>query len=314
MLVNIPSAEGLNEAALRSYFDVWKRASELYSDFAEEHNLDVLELEGEHIHKELWDEYVQDAQPEISHLVSMLLQAVELRLKSLITQVSPFLLLLNGRVKFAKNDQEIDFASLRTLDATELPSAVGALTNYELPSSFSQTFDRLRQVRNKMMHLGVHEEMFRPGELVFTLAEVYSVLWKEGAWLTNRVKYDGKSARRFFHDYRWSSPESEAMAEFPFVQGQLSNGHFKKCVGAKKASIQVFCPVCLDQTASKLGLEGAVPTAFQTSKVSANCLMCQTELTVVPEGTPCVDCMSAYAVEANTQQMKFSCCMKCGLS
>ena len=312
MLVNVPSAEGLNEAALRSYFDVWMRAVEIYTDFSESHDLDVGDLQVEHAHKELWNEYSNDAQQEISHLISMLLQAIELRLKSLVAQVSPYLLLLNGSFQFSRKEAQIDFASLKTLDAIDLPRAVIALTDYELPQSFEPRFDELRRIRNRMMHLGVHEAAFEPSELIATLVEVYAILWREGEWLSNRVKYDGKSARRFFHDYEWSSPVSDAMADLRHSQALMSNEMFKTCIGAKKSSIQIFCPHCIESAASELRRELGCATAIQTGHDSAKCLMCQADLTIALASEPCSDCGSVHFVTIPQDECALVCCKQCG--
>lgn len=310
-LINVPSYEGLNEAALRGYFDIWSRTLNMYHDFAACYPVEPHELDGEHDYLIEWREYTHEAQPEISYLISMLLQSAELRMKALICKVSPYLLLINGSVPLSGSGRDLDFTGLRTLDAVDLPKAVNTFTSFQLQPEYETLFQRLRQVRNKVMHLGVHSTDVSLSYLVSSSCCQYRSLWPEGRWLSNRVKYDGRSANRYFYDYRWTSPVTDAMDELPLTMSLVSNEDFTACVGAKKSSLKVYCPNCMDACASKLS-DGRQATATTTSGNTATCLMCDSAFELVANEESCVECETSIVSIAKVGRSQNVCCSHCG--
>jgi hypothetical protein len=222
LLINVPNADGLDEVALRLYFDAWERNIALMNNFAETFEIDIAELEGEHPFKEEWGQYVAEAQAEMGAICATIQHSAELRLKAVICGTSPFLLLLNGAISFKESQQhDLDFSKQRTLDAVDLPNAVRTLTKFDLPDSYVEQYGSMRRLRNQVTHLGSHKGGLSPDKIIKILGQQYVSLWQDGRWLYRRVQFDGNSARRFFEDQRYYSVESNVMAELPYTMSTL---------------------------------------------------------------------------------------------
>lgn len=296
--------------ALRLYFDAWDRIISLLDDFAETFDISIVELEGDHSFKDEWQEYVAQAQSEMGAICVTMQQSAELRLKAIISGTSPFLLLLNGPISFKANQQhDLDFSEQRTLDAVDLLKAVRTLTKFDLPDSYVEQYGNMRRLRNKITHLGAHKEGLLPYQIVKILGQQYVSLWPDGRWLYRRVQFDGNSARRFFHDQRYSSVESNVMAELPYTMDIMDNSTFKNAFGVAKGKLKGFCPSCMDARASKWDAEGHA-TAYQTSATTAKCAMCERELTLRTLKKGCDTCGSKTCVEETDSGDEL--CFLCG--
>lgn len=312
MLQNVPDAQQLNSIALRLYFDAWERTVMLFFDFCEVFEIEIDEVTGQHNFSKEWDEYVAEAQAEMGAICALIQQAAEIRLKSIICSVSPYLLLLNGEVPLKATDTDLDFTSLRTLDAVDLPKAVRTLTDFHLSDAYIQEYGELRKRRNQVAHLGSHKGGLSPSILVDLLGQQFVSLWPDGRWLLRRTKYDGNSARRFFHDDRYSSVESTVMGELPYTMALLSNKTFKSALGVAKGKMSGFCPDCVQAIARKSGIK-AVATAYQMSASKAFCLMCEVEITLTKSSNSCSDCGdtldASTAADGDFQNIV---CYRCG--
>lgn len=309
MLINVPSADGMDEVALRLHFDAWERTIKLIDDFADVFHIDFTEVSGDHPYKNEWIEYVGQAQAEMGALCANIQQAAELRLKSIICGTSPFLLLLNGGVSLkASKQNDIDFTEQRTLDAVDLPNAVRTLTKFELPDSYVEQYGIMRRLRNEVTHLGSHGGGLSPHKIIKLLIQQYLSLWQDGRWLYRRVRFDGNSASRFFYDQRWSSVESDVMAELPYTMSLFDNRTFKKAIGVAKGKLKGFCPHCMWARATKWDEDGHA-TAYQTDSTSARCAMCERILRLQTLRNGCNDCGSTTYVEKTDEfdALCFSC-------
>lgn len=312
MFVNVPDAEQLENTALRLYFDAWERTVTLYDDFCSVYPVPIEEVAAEHSFSEEWQEYVDGAQAEMGAICAVIQQAAEIRLKSIICSVSPYLLLLNGEVPLKMNDTDLDFTSLRTLDAVDLPRAVRTMTNFELSDGYIQRYGELRKLRNQVAHLGEHKGGLSPSVLIDLLGQQFLALWPDGRWLRRRVEFDGNSARRFFHDGRYSSVETTVMDELPSTFALLDNATFKKTVGVSKSKLTGFCPDCVYAIASKTGIDPEA-TAYQTASTSARCAMCEVDLHLSNGVDACEQCDSkCFASVVSNEPNQNVACYACG--
>jgi len=117
MLLNIPVPEELDEIALRLYFDAWKRAVAIVSNF--EAVLPGWSLPGDDgsTSSEEWNEYLDQAQPELGAIAALVQQSAEIRLKSIICATSPYILLL-------KSDLRLNSPEFRGHPRVRFPAAV----------------------------------------------------------------------------------------------------------------------------------------------------------------------------------------------
>ncbi len=308
MLVNIPTAVELNEIALRLYFDAWQRALTIVRNFKSVFDCENWPWESNSIWTEEWNDYLDQAQSELGAIAATAQQSAEVRLKSIVCETNPYILLLRSDLKLKEAGGDLDFADQRTLDAADLPAAVRTLTPFPLADTFLQTYQELRRLRNKVMHIGMHQSHLEPQKLIRILSEQYVALWPDGRWLFRRVEFDGNSATAFFHDGRWSSAHSGIMEELPTTIALFDNEHFRKCIGTTKSSMTGHCPVCKNYTASKAGSE-TEPTVSRTGAHSAKCYMCEVDLGLEVSETDC-DCGSNLL--ATTSSSGDLCCFKCG--
>jgi hypothetical protein len=308
MLINIPAAVDLNETALRLYFDAWDQALTIITNFKSIFESAPQPWDSSSPYLEEWCDYLDQAQSELGAIAATAQQSAEIRLKSIICETSPYLLLLRNDLKLKPSGGDIDFADQRTLDAADLPAAVRTLTQFELSDAYVESYSELRRLRNKVMHTGLHQSQLEPQKLIQTLTEQYSSLWPDGKWLFRRVKFDGNSATSFFVDGRWSSTHTNVMEELSSTIALFDNALFKKCIGTSKSSLKGHCPVCKNQTASKIGNE-TVPTAARLKDDNAECYMCENELKLVTDTITC-DCEST--VWATALSDCDPCCFKCG--
>jgi hypothetical protein len=310
VLTNVPTVEDLDEMALRLYFDAWERSLTLLSDFAEVFAIGDAEPDDQNTYKAEWGEYVAHAQSEMGAICATIQQSAELRLKAIVCGTSPFLLLLNSAVSFKANQQhDLDFSELRTLDAVDLPNAVHTLTQFNLPDSYIEQYGNMRRLRNQVTHLGSHRGDLTPRRLIEILSQQYVSLWPGGRWLYRRVRFDGNSARNFFHDQRYSSVESNVMAELPYTIKLLGNSEFKKAFGIAKGKLKGFCPFCMDSRATKWDADGHA-TVYQTGSNTATCAMCERDLTLQITDEDCDRCGSKTYIEGDNSCS--SLCLFCG--
>lgn len=308
MLVNIPTAIELNEIALRLYFDAWGRTVTMASNFKDMFEDSVWPWKSKSQWTDEWSEYLDHAQSELGAIAATAQQSAEVRLKSIICETDPYILLLKSDLKVRETGGDLDFADQRTLDAVDLPAVVRTLTPFPLPQGYIQQYQELRRLRNKVMHTGKHQDRLEPQKLILLLSKQYIALWPDGRWLSRRVDFDGNSATAFFHDERWSSVQSNIMGELPTTIALFDNALFRKCVGTSKSSLKGHCPSCKSRTASKSGAY-TEPTVLRESGDSAKCYMCEVDLSLKKSKTAC-DCGSH--LEAKASSCNEPCCFDCG--
>ena len=308
MLTNVPSAVELNEIALRLYFDAWHQTMVIIRNFMNFNDSSKYPWGNGAPYADEWNDYLDQAQSELGAIAATAQQSAEIRLKAIICETSPFILLMKNDIKLKSSGGDIDFADQRTLDAADLPAAVNTLTPFPLAASYVKSYSELRRLRNRVMHTGLHQIRLEPQKLVQTLSEQYVALWPEGRWLFHRVKFDGNSASSYFVDGRYSSIHSAVMEELPYTTAVFDNKLFKKCIGTTKSSLKGHCPVCKSHTASKGGSE-TKPTASRNDASNAKCYMCESDLKLIANDTPC-DCGSD--IWANGPNDNEPCCFVCG--
>lgn len=310
MLFNIPTAEQLNDNALRLYFDAWQKITTLLCNFEHEFSSTVPPWDEKSEWSSEWSEYIEEAQPELTAIAATTQQSAEVRLKSLLCETNPFILLLKSDIKFKQTRDDIDFSDQKTLDAVDLPAAVLTLTSFNLPQTYIEQYTSFRRLRNKFVHTGMYQGHLELQDLAVQLTKQYATLWPDEKWLLRRTEYDGSDATSYFHDERWASAHSNVMYELPTTIKLFNNELFKKCVGTSKSSLKGICPICINRMASKTG-EPPEPTVARISKLQAKCYMCETDL-CVSEEIYYDQCDCSTNLEVSTASGDSACCFNCG--
>lgn len=275
MITNIPTSDSLDDVALRLYFSAWGHLITILRDF------DLAFEPGHDPSVSGWNEeraeYLAACQPELQSVCTLIQQSNELALKARICKVSPFLLLLRSDGKLSTITKNVDFSEFRTLDAVELPAAVNTFCQEALSEQFIQTYNDIRQLRNKIAHLGHPAQIFEPNELLHTLVFQYTELWKHRAWLQDRVEFLSQTRASFFHDGRYTSPHMEVMHELPLTLDILSPSEFRQLFGCAKSKRRYLCHSCIDQGRTKyadLDMDVCKTAILDDTHSSINCLMC----------------------------------------
>src|SRR5215469_15385811 len=147
MLKNVPTPDGMEQAALRLYFTAWDHVSGIISEMSQI-DTETLSLQddGSIIHvRDDSDitEFITRAQPDLQLAYTLIQQSQEIALKAKICAMSPFLLLLGSDVRtWPKTDA--DFAQFRTIDASDLIKVVNTICPQGISSHFANLYQQIR--------------------------------------------------------------------------------------------------------------------------------------------------------------------------
>lgn len=296
MIINLPAPRALDATALKLFFRAWQGIVLALRDFDEMHDGSIGDWfdSTEDLYAEERAQYIEEAQEDFHALASMSQQANELALKARIASVSPYLLLLNSDVKLKNGSEPIEFASLRTLDAVDLPKAVNTLTPTPVSESYQQRYSEMRIQRNRYSHLGDTSAVLDPITLCATLTEQYLELWPDGAWLLDRIA-STYGREGFFQGKHWS-PLQEILHLTDYDRALIPPATFKKLFTVKKADVRFGCFTCQDDWAVSRDGPGIVeaPTAYYDSETKAmHCLACEADFETVSRD--CDECDGPFA-------------------
>jgi hypothetical protein len=276
VITNIPTAEDLNNVALRLYFSAWTALIAIQPAFDERYPLrsddphDVLSSQdhetewakewAEHVAQE-WKEYLVACQPELQSICSMISHSNELALKARICEVSPFLLLIGGDFKFSKSKRDVDFSDLHTIDAVDLPGAA--------------SYNEIRSLRNKIAHLGQPGTSFHPDQMIGIMVAQYCELWKGRAWLEDRVHFESLVPQLL--DDKYVTEHAIVMVELPQVYKKLSPAQFKSLFSYSKGTRRYLCHSCISSATTRAGgpdLHECKTAFLHKSGTFVHCVMC----------------------------------------
>jgi hypothetical protein len=293
VITNVPTAEDLNNVALRLYFSAWKSLIDVQPAFEMRYpsdnpngpklwTYDGLEFDWKVYVAQEWREYLVACQPELQSICSIISHSNELALKAKICEISPFLLLLGSDGKFGKSGNDIDFSDLRTIDAVDLPGAVNTICAEPLTDRFIQSYHEIRSLRNKIAHLGQAGTSFHPDEMIGIMVSQYCELWKNRTWLQDRLSFE--SHLSFFHDDRYFTEHSSVMQEWPEVYAKLTPAQFRNLFGHAKGERRYLCHSCIYEATTKAGspnLDESKTAFFDSSGNHLHCIMCGKDYKVI---------------------------------
>lgn len=312
MIVNLPTSDALNATALKLYFRAWQGVVDTLLDFDKMYNSSVSDwfdsTNGRYTEERT--DYLELAQEDFHAFASIAQQANELALKARITAVSPYLLLLNSDVSLSSADGSVEFASLRTLDAVDLPKAVNALTPTPVSEIYKQHYSQMRMQRNQYAHLGDTTAILNPISVCAALIDQYLELWPDRAWLSDRVA-STYVREGFFEGKHWS-PLQSILHINEYDRSLIPAAGFRKLFGAKKADVKFGCFYCQsDWAVSRNGPSVVeVQTAFYDKPTkSMHCLICNADFDAIMK--TCNACDGKFAAPDDAQYGAAR-CFTCG--
>lgn len=170
----------------------------------------------------------------------------------------------------------MEFFSLRTLDAVDLPSTANTFCPTPLSNKFIQEYNSIRALRNSVVHSGTASEAFSADGLLHTLIFFYQELWPARKWLADRVEYAAQTRLAFFHDGRWNSAHAVVMNEIPDAFALFTNSEFLLLFGKPKSRRRYICHDCSYEATTKGGRPDpdTCQTAWLNDDRHLTCQMC----------------------------------------
>ena len=312
MIIEIPTAEGIESGALRLHFSAWRRIFETIFNFTDNHPSSVDPTDQASEWKEEWAEHVNFCQSDLQACLALTQQSNELALKSKICSVSPYLLLLGSDLKFKQSAQEIRFDDLPTLDAYILPNAVISLTNENVSDKFIERYNRLRNLRNKIMHLGDASEVVDPYALLHDLIDIYVELWPDRNWINDQMEFGYMGASQYYDDGSNYSIYSNLLSSWRSIESLLTKGEFNSLFGIAKSKRRYLCSECIENAQSDCFefRPSEMRTAYLLDKARIKCIWCGSENDVARKDCRHNDCKGN--VKLNDHQTNLSMCLTCG--
>lgn len=157
MITDIPTKQDFYSTADHMVNEAWEKVADLSYAFNDLLVWNKFCIESEHFSDDDvvdLEQYWSFVRPKLITALSLVLQSVEFRLKGLIVDVSPYLLLTSVVRNIPRNDEQgnISFSQFHTLDAQDLIKVLGAFSMNKLSDEFIEWYKEMRILRNKFMH------------------------------------------------------------------------------------------------------------------------------------------------------------------
>ncbi len=193
MITDIPTKTDFYTMADHMVNEAWEKIADLAYDYRDinlwNSYCKTSEFYTESDIKNL-EHYWLFARPKLITSFNLILQSIEFRLKGLIVEISPYLLITNATRNTPKPDSEgnISFSDFHTLDAQDLIKVYNTFASKSLPDDFITWFNSMRILRNRFMHTVDKKTDIMP-ELIFTsVVRAHNYLNTESAhWICKRT-------------------------------------------------------------------------------------------------------------------------------
>ncbi len=185
MILDIPTAADFRESGLSFLNLAWAEAIDLLLGLTES---DLVEYDSDGT---IADEYWKRSQRSLSTAVTLAQQGAEFLIKERIAVVSPFLLFSGSARDWPKGCERSDcsYAEFRTLDAQDLPRIHDTVAAVRLSAQFTGEFERLRKVRNSLVHTISKNQRFGPAEVLRWVLRTYNEFCSPATWTSARFDY-----------------------------------------------------------------------------------------------------------------------------
>ncbi|HBQ18690.1 MAG TPA: hypothetical protein DEF51_48700 [Myxococcales bacterium] len=239
MILDVPTASDFQNHGARFLnlaWDVVVRHAKSMDDF--EHFGDTEDFE-----EDFWRAAVDD----VGLALALAHTGVDHLLKAGIASVSPFLLISSTPREWPRgcDKDDIPFAEFRTVDSQDLVRTYNAVAPQRLPDAFLQQHDKLRRVRNRLIHTVDHRLTPAVKDLVLAVLVSTHYLAGSGSWIAMRRKgLEASPIATLFPD---SGPLPTLNQELRHVVGWLGAKELKLYVGIDKKRRLYSCPRCLEE-------------------------------------------------------------------
>jgi hypothetical protein len=285
MIVGVPNHHVLADTAIGWMNLAWDIAIEEAKTFQEvEFLYKAIEQErGTNIANAAVEKHWNAKRLLLNNAVSLLQQSLEIALKAEIAEVSPFLLVAGDPRSWPRSkdgSNVIDFSSFRTIDAVQLCGAVDTVSAAPLSKEFVEFYDRLRQSRNKIIHLNASAIVVEVKSLLIEILTAQRHLFPQARWtifrynhLRSTGQYDDKENLVSGDDY---TPDVMT-SEINVALEALDSRNIKEFFFFDDTKAAYRCPHCL---------EGRNQSDDECEFVQVS----------GPDSLQCIVCMTSYSV------------------
>lgn len=195
MIIDIPTKEDFYSSADDMVNEAWEKISNLAHEYYEIDSRNQFYLSSEYFTDEdVWglDQYWQHARPKLISALTLVLQSVEFKLKGLIADISPYLLITGSTKNIPKADENgiRSFTQFHSIDAQDLIKVYEVFGDKQISSKFKKWYEDIRILRNKFMHTVDKSSDINP-EIIFKgIVYAHNELNQgESNWIWHRYRY-----------------------------------------------------------------------------------------------------------------------------
>lgn len=181
MITEIPTYDDFFDQGKELFVSSWKTIIDFFEEveygnaYADE--LDFCE-----------PEYWKRSFRYLSLVLSTIQHGVELTLKGIICQESPYLLIASDHSKWPKVNKngDIEFSEFKTIDASKLLEVCKKVSERSFTTDFNHKYDEMRKLRNKIMH-SVDKNIKKDAvDVLEKLLFMHRTLFPEELWIKTR--------------------------------------------------------------------------------------------------------------------------------
>lgn len=227
MITDIPTKNDFYTMADHIVNEAWEKVANLAYEFREFELWNNFYKESEYFSEpdvRNLDHYWFFARPKLITAFNLILQSIEFRLKGLIVEISPYLLITNATRNPPKPDSNgnISFSEFHTLDSQDLIKVHNTFASKALPDQFTTWFNSIRTLRNRFMHSIDKKTDIMPNLIFTSIIEAHNYLNPESAhWIWHRYKY------RAAHASGGINVENEEDEEFSGIVWSMLQTHYE---------------------------------------------------------------------------------------
>ena len=195
MIIDIPTKNYFYTMADHIVNEAWEKIANLAYDFREFGIWNNYYKESDYFSEsEVSDleHYWAFARPKLITAFNLIIQSVEFRLKGLIVEISPYLLITNATRNPPKPDSDgkTSFSEFHTLDSQDLIKVHNTFASKALPDHFITWFNNMRILRNRFMHSVDKKTDIMPHQIFTSIIVAHNYLNTESAhWIWHRYNY-----------------------------------------------------------------------------------------------------------------------------
>lgn len=238
MIKNIPGPEDFKDSGIDFFNMAWDYAIKLTFDL---HDSEVETWDDD---GEVTDEYWDSSQKTLSTALALTQQGIEFLLKGKISSVSPYLLLTgNVREWPHKCDQnDCSFSDFRTIDAQDLIKVHDTVAEIKLSTEFKDHFNKLRRMRNTIMHTVDKRLKLTTKEIFETILQASKSLLGDSKWFSHRNSYLNQSPAYIAFSDDWLY--DQLLREAEVIVDILGNSQTELYLGFSKKQRKYICYNC----------------------------------------------------------------------